>query len=453
MLKLIRRFPEVLLVTLVASGVVSCNKSGPRESDQSVTVSFRPGSLYEELGCLEQMAARISSEGGFVITDSLLVYDQEGKLVTKAGVESRSFEKKGLVLQEVPEGTYTLILWQTAYRGTDGLKAWRIGGEESLSTVTVTGDGSYYAFAWSVGVASAVVTVGDRAVWGEMTPVSIGSIIDATVDNIPEEKEYACVSLNTGEHVKGAYLNPSRKDKWIVEEGKFGIPVRLFPSDHGHNKFFTLVQGEDLTMYVRGDWTTTRFEDLGTVPHKALALGEHYTFYFDIARAGWQPAFFGSAEDFVAWKADRDAGILVFDPFVKLGSSLADVEEHVRRKAWWKDFDGTITSSERWYKGFSVSDSLLEGYGFATEDYQDLNQVFCHSFAPGAPIDMARALVLNQGYIYAGKLLFPKKTTAYDVFFSADNAVEVYIRPFDDGSWRIIYKPTDPDDLQYITKE
>ena len=127
MLKHYHHLAVVLFATLLANIFVSCEKGSPQLPTQSVIVSFQPGSLYEELGCLDQMADRISSNGVFVITDSLLVYDQGGMLVTKFGIESRSFENKELVLENVPEGSYTLILWQTAYRATDGVRAWKIG--------------------------------------------------------------------------------------------------------------------------------------------------------------------------------------------------------------------------------------------------------------------------------------------------------------------------------------
>ena len=224
MLNHIHHLAAVLFATLLAAVFVSCNKVGP----EAITVSFSPASLYEELGCLEPMTARISSEGGFVITDSLLVYNQGGTLVTKYGAESRSFEKKELVLKDVPEGTYTFVLWQTAYRGTDDVKAWKIGDEESLSTVRLTTDGPSFAFAWAVGVASASVTVGDGPAKVEMTPKSIGSIIDVTVDNIPEDKGYIRVSMVGGGHVKGLYLDPARQeDKWISDAGVMGVLFRL----------------------------------------------------------------------------------------------------------------------------------------------------------------------------------------------------------------------------------
>ena len=454
MLKHYHHLAVVLFATLLANIFVSCEKGSPQLPTQSVIVSFQPGSLYEELGCLDQMADRISSNGVFVITDSLLVYDQGGMLVTKFGIESRSFETKELVLENVPEGSYTLILWQTAYRATDGVRAWKIGEEESLSNVQLTSDGASFALPWAVGVASTDVTIDDRPAKVQivkMTPRAIGSIIDVTIDNIPEDKNYTRVYTAAGEQLRGVYLNPSRPDKRVVEEGAMGVLFRVYPADKGKGKFFTLVQGEDLNLSIRGSLDGT-FEDVGSVAHKTLAVGAQYTLYFDMARSRWQPPFFGSAADFVAWKADRDAGLLVFDPCVNFGSNLEDVKAYVHRKAWWKDFDGEITSSKYWFKIFNVSDSLWEGYGFATQDYQNLRYVVCQNPDPAVKIDMARTLVLHQGYIYAGKIRFPSSSTDYDIYFSADNAIEVFIHPFEDGTWRITYQLTDPNDLQYITK-
>ena len=83
------KLSAMLFVILMASAVVSCKKESRDNPDPdfpSIIVSFNTGSLYEELGIKEDMAAELSAGGNFTIIDSLLVYDLQGALVTKLGI-------------------------------------------------------------------------------------------------------------------------------------------------------------------------------------------------------------------------------------------------------------------------------------------------------------------------------------------------------------------------------
>lgn len=438
----------VLFAAMLATSVASCNTETPTADTPLITVSFNTGSLYKDLGILESMTEVVAPAGKFAIIDSVLVYDQKGALVTKAGVESRSLENKDLVLEEIPEGSYTLVLWQSVYRTADGVRAWKVAEEEALSTVKVASDGGSFNYYWVLGIASATVTLGDQSATVEMTPKPVGCILDISIDNIPEDMGYTRVALVGGHHSSGVYLDPSRQENPWIESQYLGVIFRLYPDANGKGRCFSLQHGEDLTLWVRGD-KEDGYDDWGSIPHKTLEAGKSYSVYFDKARSAWQPAFFGSAEEFIAWKADRDAGLPVLDPTIEWGLSLSDVETYVHRKSWWNERVELVHNGKRWYKVYWVSDTMQEAYGFPTEDGQNLNFVICASYDPAASVEMAKALVLHQGFIPAGKIQFPGKEP-YDLFFSVDKATEVFIRLYDDGSWRISYQPTDPEDLQYI---
>lgn len=447
-MKRILYLTAVLFAAMLASAVVSCEKDTTDDAETaSLTVSFNTGSLYEELGIHDLVAGVVAPGGGYSIIDSVLVYDQNGRLVGKTGVESSSLERKELPLEEIPEGSYTLILWQSVCRA-DGVRAWKTGEEETLSTLQITSDGASFGYQWALGVALASVTYGGQSMKVEMKPVSVGSIIDVTIDNYTEDSGYKDMAMVGGHHISGIYLDPFRQESRWVKSEYLGVLFRLYPENQGHSKFFTLFQGTDLNLTIRGD-KNDGFDDVGSCPHKTLTPGENYTVYFDMARSTWQPAFFGSAGDFAVWKADRDAGLLVFDPLIDWGCSLAEVAEHVYSKAWWKEQGQMTLSGSRWYKVYWVSDTLYEIYAFETEDGQNMNYVICHCDEPAVPIEQAQAMVLHQGYVNAGKIQFPDKDP-YDLYFSEDKVTEVFIKPYEDGSWRIIYQPTDPDDLQYI---
>ena len=414
-------------------------------------ISFHTGSLYEELGTLGLMRANVSQDGDFVITDSVLVYNSDGTLVTKLGVESNAFEKKTLELGRIPAGTYTLILWQSAYNKTSGLKAWIVEDEASLSSVSISIPSACFGYRWSLGYAATTLTIDDKTEAVEMTPKSLGCIMDVTIENLTDDLGYECVSMVGGHAYKGMYLDPSRQeDRWIPYGNYLAVPFRIYPDSDGKGKFFTFLTGDALKLELRGD-KEGGHDKLSNCPPKKLTTGGIYTVYFDVARSSWQPPFIGSAEDFTAWKADRDAGILVLDPCLNWGCNVSDVEAYVHQKQWWMDEKGKMESVDQWgTRVFKVANSLTEEYMFETKDGQRLLYVLCWNYDPAVPVEMANDLVRQQGYLFAGKCTNPNTNASYDAYFSADNAIEVLIASFNKGVWSIAYQPTDPEDLQYI---
>lgn len=449
-MKKILYLTSVLFAPLMATVFSSCNKEPqdtPEPEKQSIIVSFNTGSLYEELGIKEDMAAQLSAAGDFTIIDSVLVYDQKGALVTKSGVESNSFEKKELKLEDIAGGTYTLVLWQSAYRKSDGVRAWKVGEESSLSTVQITSDGLSFGFAWALGTTSATVTCGTKV---ELTPQAIGSILDVIVDNIPNDAGYTNLAMIGGQYLKGVYLDPSlQEDRW-VSDAYSGVLFKLYPSDEGKRKFFTLVHGEDLTLWIRGDKEGS-FDDLGICPHKAVTAGEYNTFYFDIARSKWQPAYFGPAGDFADWKADRDAGLLVLDPCLDWGSNLSHVEEYVQRKNWWyNDNTELYQTGDYWCKAFWVAEYLNEEYHFEMQDGRNLRLVICYCDDTSVPVEVAHNMLILQGFNHVGEVYYPDSQHAYDYYVSADKTMQAMINPYMFANWAIAYEPYYEEDFDHV---
>ena len=442
-----------LIVTLLAVVVVSCKKEdqdNPEQEEQSMIVSFNTGSLYEELGIMEDMAGKLSSGGDFSIIDSVLVYDQEGALVGKSGVESNSFEKKELVLKDIPHGTYTLVLWQSAFRISDGVRAWKVGEENSLSNVNITSNGLSFGFAWALGTASATVTYGSNTSKMELNPKAVGSILDVTVDNIPQDEGYTNLSMIGSKYQKGIYLDPSKQDHRWIGDNYSGVFFRLYPEAEGKHKFFTIIHGEDLTLWIRGDKDGS-FDDLSPCPHKTVAAGDYYTFYFDIARSGWQPPYFGPAGDFAAWKADRDAGFLVIDPCLDWGSNLPHVKEYVQRKNWWKDVNEELSQTGNlWSKAYQVAKSLNEQYEFETQDGQNLTAVVCYCNDTSVPAEVAHNMLIQKGYEYIGEVYFASEQYACSFYVSADKVTKAMINTHLSANWAIGFESYSEEDNEYV---
>ena len=445
---------SLLSVSLLSAVVVSCSKESndiPDVPKKAIAVAFNTGSLYNDLGILESMADVVSPAGNYLIIDSVLVYDNNGVLVTKSGMESNSFEKKELVMKDLPKGMYTLVLWQSVYRTSDGIRAWKIEEEESLSTVKVASDGGSFNYFWALGISSAKVEHSGKGIQVDMTPKAVGYIVDVTIDNYPEDKGYTDISIVGGKHSAGVYLDPSRKDDPWVASQYSGSLFKAIPGNNGKGKFFSLLHGDDLYLWIRGDKSNS-YDELGYIPHKNLDVKENYTFYFDYARATWQPAFLGSAQDFVEWKADRDAGILVIDPCLDWGSNLSYIEDYVHQKNWWNGINEELyQSGDLWSKAYMVSPSMKEQYEFETQDGQNLCGAVCFCDDPSIPVKVAYDIILIQkGFNYVGEIQYPNEPQSYSYYVSADKSSQAILNTNSVANWAIGYEPYYEDDMNYV---
>lgn len=439
------------LLFLLAVVITSCSVDNPVNYDVlEPGVTFNSASLYDELGISDAMNKQLA-DGKYVITDSLLVYNQAGELVAKKGMESSTMGKRTLNLDALPNGTYTLILWQAVIRTADDVRAWVVREEESLSTVNVKSPGSPMSYQWALGYATATVTVNEKPIKVKMTPKSQGCILDVFIDNLTEDLGYtriAMVSANAEEWYMGFYMDPNRKgaERWISNNQYIEVPFRIYTNSN-YGMFFSLMHGDDLTTYIRGD-KTDGFDDLGPIPHKKVTAGKKYMVYIDLARLSYQPPFFGSQKDLIAWKADRYKGLLVFDPCLKWGCKASEVEQHIKAKSWWNYYRRTENETEI-YDYYQVAQNLYEVYDFDKENGNTLKSVYCSCLDSKVTIEDANALLLKQGYVYKGKIKFPNRDDIQDLYFSADGNIEVQIVA-EDNMWSYYYQPTDPDDFQYI---
>ena len=449
-----------VLIALMATAITACEEKNPNDDDSDInykeksTIVVNTENLYEELGILPDMKDLLASNESYSVIDSVLIYNEEGLLVAKKGLQSRTLGREVLYIDDLGFGDYTMIMWQTVY--SRSVRPWSVTDEESLSTVSIKGVGTAMGFRWAIGCDVCRIGYYDVPTEIEFTPKSMGCLLDVTLDNYTEELGYANVAMygwNAEDWNTGFYLDPSLGEdaRWIVSESSLEMPFKIKYGSETSRKFFSLVHGDDLSFFITGNRGDDSYDDLGTCYHKSVKAGQTYKVYLDIARYKWQPVFFGSEEDFVSWKADRDAGLLVFDPCVNWGCGLAEVEESVHNKQWWRTpMEELKPSYDNWYISYWVSNSMYESYLFKTQDGQNLISAFCICIDSAVPMEMARHLVLSQGYEYAGKIQYPGQSESYDVFFSPDKKTEVMIYPIEGDGWTIRYEPTNPADLPYI---
>lgn len=98
-------------------------------------VCINTASLCEKLGIADLVAGMLAEKASFKITDSVLVYDRQGQLVARQGAESSSLQTVTIHLSDIPQGTYTLVAWQTTTTGTEPF--WLLMEAEQLATAHI----------------------------------------------------------------------------------------------------------------------------------------------------------------------------------------------------------------------------------------------------------------------------------------------------------------------------
>ena len=442
---------SVVLPLFVTSCVTEDNPAKPTESKALITVNT--ADLYEQLILTEEAARWL--ERGWVIVDTVLIYDETGHLVTKLGAGTTTLDPLTIEASGLPNGTYTLVAFQTGVIDEDS--AWKLDGEELLSTVNVTSIYSQLNPARVLGYASATVTVDGGTIEATVSPRPLGSVIDFWMLNLDESMGYKRVLVegNHDKYVKGCYLDPSLSDaeRRIKEtEHDWNETICSFvPEGTNHHICITLSVDENPNFALWGQKEDGTYDFLSENAYE-LTAGQRVMYYVDMKKLSWQPSFFGTKEDCRSWWIEREAGILDFYPCLNWGCNVDEVRQYVQSKQYWANRypEVTPTSSELyWVTSWFIAHRTAEEYLYTTAEGENMQKVYVRCFDTNLSLDQVRVSLIKQGYEYAGKVTFPEKAPR-DILFSPDGVTEVqtYMK---DSYVVIYYQPTDPDDFQYIT--
>ena len=438
---------------------VSDNPLTPDNPSGRAVITINTAAMYEEVGMAELIEFNLSK--AVSISDTVLIYDQNGHLVTKLGTMTKSFEPLTFTVDDLPNGTYTLIGWQSGNfnNGTTIEKKFVLADEEELSTVKVLQLELVNMAAFANGLASTTITVNGNSIEATITPKFIGSIINLKTEKAPKEYGFDEISLYRMDQVtEGLYLDPARSEdeRWIIEPiVDEPYPFAYLYLNETEFLHYTLEHGDDMPLSLVtwkpvGDYFEA--EEIVAQGHHKLLNGSNMTYYFDVDRISYQPPFFGPADQLSAWKADRDAGILVNTPYLKWGSNLAEVEAHKKAKQFWAIGNNQLEFWEGngWHYWYYVAPGLTEQYIFETEDGQNLLAASCVCHNDNLPVDILHKSLLLQGYTYLGKLHYPDTDSYDDLFLSADGKTEVSVYHNDYGGWIMDYYDLYPEDLDHI---
>ncbi len=452
MKKLMKTMAAVFCCVMTMAVQTACtnddNPAKPRIGEASIIIETK--ALYNELGITNEMSQLLANKKA-VLTDTVLIYDQTGALVGKLGTESNTLQPLNIRVEALPNGTYTLVGWQSVRGYTSGQRCWTTAGEEQLSTLNISTRFQIMSPDWALGTATATVTINGETIEATVRPKAMGSVIDMQVDGDVAYQKLYLYAIN--EWTYGCYMDPSRSDenRWMVNTDNFyAAVIAELRQGVTNGRFFTLCHGDNLYTAM-WDMTSSGAKHIATCEHTKMHAGDNMKYYVHLDRTSYQPPFFAPIEGFAAWKADRDAGMLVFDPCLKFGCNIDEVEQHVSNKLWWRVRSDELTywdGAAVWYKDYDIADNFTERYCFKDENGEQLWHVICAS--SDITLEMANNTLLKQGYVYQGKIKFPDLEPC-DLFFSADGQTEVQTYT-SYGITEIFYQVTDPNDFQYIVK-
>ena len=450
-----------VIVTLAYSACsVNDNPATPGNPSGRAVITVNTAALYEEIDLVGAIELNLAKD--MCISDTVLIYDQSGHLVTKLGAVTKSLEPLTFTVEDLPNGTYTLVAWQASFfdRETSVSKEFVLADEEELSTLKLIEQHYILSFSDANGLAYASVTVNNNSIEATVTPKLVGSILNLKLEKAPQEYGLEEIDLYRWNQVcKGMYVDPARSgdDRWIMETLEDDPePIAYLGPDETEYPHYTLEQGDDMILsavtWRRIDDDKYEGYEIVKQGHHKLHDGSCVVYYFDIGRASYQPPFFGPEDQLSAWKADRDAGILVNDPYLKWDGNIAEVKAHKQAKQFWAEGNNQLELWEGlgWHYYYYIATGLTEQYIFKTENGQDLICVMCICHDDTLPFDFFKKSLQLQGYTYLGKLHYPDTEKYDDLFLSADEKTEVMVYANTYGGWIIEYYPLIPEDLNHI---
>ena len=447
-----------VIVTLAFHACSIDDNPAPPSTGQAV-ITVNTAAMFEEVGLAELIESNLPKN--LCLADTVLIYDQNGQLVSKLGTVTKSFESLTFEFDDLPNGTYTLVGWQTSYLddGTTPDQHFALADEEELSTVKVIQLYPIHSTATTNGLASATVTVNGNSFEATVTRKFVGSIFDLKSEKSPQEYGFEEIDLYHMDQVtQGFWLDPARSEdgRWIIQDQYADpYPFAYLYQEEEEYLHYTLEHGDDMILSLV-TWTPVNDnyepDEIVRQGHHKLQDGSNVVYYFDVDRISYQPPFFGPKDQLPTWKADRDAGILVNDPCLKWGCNLAEVEAHKQAKQFWAVGNGQLEFWEGtgWHYWYYVAPHFTEQYIFETEDGQNLIDVMCICHDPNVPLDVFTKSLQLQGYTYLGKLHYPDTEDYDDLFLSADGQTEALVYANYNGGCIIDYIAYDPEDLDYI---
>lgn len=444
-----------LLVVSILVVFTSCQKE-PINSDSLFTIDME--AMYTELDLMDEIRIQLNLGSG-VIVDSILIYDESGRLYTRSGVESSNISTVSLNLSDLKNGYYTAVTYQY-FKSKDGPTIWFTTDIRELSSLSIQHSKKNIDGIYALGVTTDIIEVQNGFCEVQIEPKAAGSIIDFQLDNysnlpndgINDNLQLPPVDLYLSNSCLGLY--PGRNDisRWMIQSYSSAIIGSLYEGQ-SHKKLFTLVNGNNINIVVNSilspNFTYIYYQDI-----ISLYPGSNMVCYYNFKPKSFYYYYCGTPEYTTVFKSKNIERNCTLYPYIQWGASKTDVEEFLNRRIYEPCKKGKLTVTEEGtYIEYNPLPELSEVYIF--DSSETLSEVM-FSYEGG---DVFRSVITSmekEGYTFLGYIFYyvyvvyfyisPDKKTEFVIFGNKD------LPPTFIGysSWYAFFYPVNQDDLDML---
>ena len=443
---------------VVSLALAACGKD-PVPNETAFTIDT--DAMYEELGITQDVKARLAS-GNYVLMDSLLVYDVQGSLVSRQGIESKQLGPVPVTVPELDNGTYSFVVFQTC-RESGGKPGWDTFNAHQLSSLLIKQTENGMDYIGALGTACETVTVKDGIMQFSFAPQAAGCILEGRLDGYTRQnyfpglgQDLPKIKLSGKRMLIGLY--PGRQDdsRWVFSSLSQET-IGYLGEENPQRKFFVLANDNLMTVSLQATnfLNYTYYEDSVTPTR-----GGTYVCYYEFASNSFCNSYLGAAKDLDNFLAEKAMKFCALDPYLEWGTPYSSAEEinaYVASRPYFPCGPG-LSGSYRTLGGlvgkalkYELMPGLEEYYYF---DSEDLLIEVEYEYDGTVPIRQVKSGLQALGYQYLGWFplydysvvsvhLSPSGKTQCMVFPTSDVVYTIGVVP-----WAVVYQPYDPNSFE-----
>jgi hypothetical protein len=437
-----------LVVLILGMLALFACETDPVPTEDS-TWDIETAAMYEQLGIIDEVRTGLTS-GDYLLVDSLLVYDGQGHLIARQGVQFDALGRVSMTIQDLTDGTYTFVLFQACSQAGKP-SIWTAIDAGQLATLQIRCPDVCVEGIQALGVAKENVTIRKGAMSTALTPRAAGSIVDFQVDNYASEKimgmsrKLPSIWIYGNDSIAG--FNPdSGRYRTLPGQKK---AIGSLEDGQAHRKFFLLTDGSEMTASVQSDYDFVYFED--TI---CLSPGSSAVCYYSFAPKTFFYACLGTPETVEAFKAGHAEEDCTLYPCLQWGASRDEVDRYVKNRPFLPAGEGDFLE-----RPDGITRVRYEpAPGLAELCFFDpAGKLIEVTYSHGGPASLAsvQSCMEKQDFKYMGS--FVQEVFVYRLYLSADEQTEfvaystndvIYAEGF--GEWAATFQPFNPDHLDLL---
>ncbi len=412
--------------------VVACQKEPQNKNSVFVIDNV---AMYTELNIKDDILVQFNLGSG-VIVDSVLIYDESGKLYTQSGVESSMLSTVSLNLSELKNGNYTVVTYQF-FKSKDDQPIWFTTDKGDIASLSIQHINTAIDDIYALGVATDVIEVQNGFCEAQIEPKAAGSIIafqlddycNSPSDGIPNDYHLPTIWLYGSSSCLGLYPGRDDTSRWMIQPDSSEI-IGSMEEGQSQKKFFTLINGNAITISVRYNAESLFYIFFQGIIN--LSPGSNLVCFYDFTPTSFYQGFCGTYEEFSVFKTQQENEDCGLYPCLQWGASKDEVDHYVKSRLHKPTGGGdNKVIGNKSYIEYKTLPGLSEAYAF---DSAGLSSV-AYLYEGGNIWSEVISSMKKQGYSYLGPSLDPYYTTVYHYYLSPDMQTEFVIYSRLDFSW------------------